>query len=77
MPRYSASYPQLRMATLMNLDSRMMVDASFGPFATSEQDLAKDLWPAVPDHGLTIVDRGFSRFTAWSRTPIVPPASRS
>ena len=41
-----------------------IVDASFGPYATSEQDLATKLWPSIPDESLTIVDRGFSRFLA-------------
>ena len=66
-----------RSAALVRLDRRSAGGHAQGPFATSGQDLAKNLWPAVPDHSLTIVDRGFSRFTAWSGTPIVPPASRS
>lgn len=54
-----AGYPQLRLACLMNLETRLLVDACFGPYATSEHELAKPLWTSVPDHSLTILDRGF------------------
>ena len=61
-----AGYPQLRLACLLNLQTRMLVDAEFGPFSTSEQKLASSLWPSIPDDSLTLVDRGFSEFLAWS-----------
>lgn len=54
-----AGYPQLRGACLLNVGSRMLLDAHFGPYATSEHELAADLWASVPDRSLTIVDRGF------------------
>lgn len=61
-----SGYPQLRLACLLNLQSRMLVDAEFGAFATSEQTLASSLWPSIPNNSLTLVDRGFSEFMAWS-----------
>jgi len=61
-----AGYPQLRLACLLNLQTRLVVDAGFGPFATSEQTLSSSLWPSIPDNSLTLVDRGFSEFLAWS-----------
>ena len=54
-----AGYPQTRIAVLMNLRSRMLADAAFGPFATSELALAKLLRPSIPGNSLTIFDRGF------------------
>ena len=54
-----AGYPQARLACLMNLETRLLVDASFGPYATSEHELARSLWDSVPDNSLTILDRGF------------------
>ena len=54
-----AGYPQLRLACLMNLGTRLLVDARFGPYAMSEKELAADLWASVPAKSLTILDRGF------------------
>jgi len=54
-----AGYPQLRLACLMNLGTRLLVDARFGSYATSEKELAAELWASVPAKSLTILDRGF------------------
>lgn len=61
-----AGYPQLRLACLMNLGTRMLVAARFGPFATSEQELAAALWPSVPPKSITILDRGFVDYTQFA-----------
>lgn len=60
-----AGYPQLRMACLLNLGTRMVVDAAFGPYATSEQELALRLWPQLTDFSVTILDRGFVSFALF------------
>ena len=52
-------YPQLRLAGLMNLSTRLLVDARFGPYETHELDLARPLFDLVPSDSLTIVDRAF------------------
>ena len=54
-----AGYPQMRVAALMNLSNRLLADASAGPWSTSENELASNLWEQVPDDSLTINDRGF------------------
>ena len=59
-----AGYPQVRIACLLNLGTRLLAAAAFGPFATSEHELAKSLWERVPDNSLTILDRGFINFEA-------------
>src|SRR2546430_1210862 len=43
----------------MVLRSHLIVAASFGPYAAAELSYAEDLWPLIPDHSLTVVDRGF------------------
>ena len=43
-----------------------MVGAQFGPFATSEQELARTLWPSIPSRSLTILDRGFIDYTNFA-----------
>ena len=62
-----AGYPQLRLCTLMSLDTRLLVAARFGPFVRSEQDLATELWPSLVDHSLTIVDRGFVNYRVFAK----------
>lgn len=61
-----AGYPQLRLACLMNLGTRMLVAARFGPYATSEQELADALWPVVPAKSITILDRGFVDYAQFA-----------
>lgn len=57
-----AGYPQLRLATLVDLSSRLLLGAEFGPFAVSENKLASGFLEKIPAHTLTIVDRGFYAF---------------
>lgn len=61
-----AGYPQARIATLMNLETRLLVEAAFGPYATSEQVLASELWDRLPDNSLTILDRGFINYAVFA-----------
>jgi len=58
-PRGESAYPLVRMAALMALRSHLLVAASFGPFGIGELTYAEDLWQAVPDNALTILDRNF------------------
>lgn len=55
----TSGYPLVRMVTLMALRSHILAGAQFGPYATAEGPLATALWPLVPDHSVTLVDRGF------------------
>ena len=55
----TSGYPLARMVTLMALRSHILAGAQFGPYATAEGTLAEALWPQVPDHSVTLVDRGF------------------
>lgn len=55
----TSGYPLVRLVTVMALRSHILAGARFGPHATSEGVLAEELWPLIPDHSLTMVDRGF------------------
>lgn len=57
-----AGYPQARLVALMNLDNRMLAGARIGAFATSERELAADLWQQIPDHSITLIDRGLTSY---------------
>jgi hypothetical protein len=61
-----AGYPQLRLAALMNLRSRLLIDAAFGPYAVGEHSLAASLWGQVGDHSLTIIDKGFTSYALFA-----------
>lgn len=54
-----ASYPQLRLLTLTSLSTHLIRDAVFGEYGKNEMRYAKDLLPSIPDHSLTVLDKGF------------------
>lgn len=54
-----ASYPQLRLLTLTALATHLVRDAVFGEYGKNEMRYARDLLQAVPDHSLTVFDKGF------------------
>lgn len=54
-----ASYPQVRGATLTHIPTHLVVDARFGPYATSEKTFAMELVESIVDDSLTVVDKGF------------------
>ena len=58
-PRGLAAYPQLRLVCLAALRSHLIAAASFGPYSTGENTYAANLWSAVPDRSLCILDRNF------------------
>ncbi len=55
-----SGYPQVRVAALMNLDTRMLVDAAIGGYRTSEIKLSRKLWERIEDNSITLLDRGFA-----------------
>jgi hypothetical protein len=57
-----AGYPQLRLVALSVLRHHVLAAAAFGPYRTSEQTLAAQLWTQLPDHSLVILDRGFGAY---------------
>lgn len=61
-----AGYPQLRLAALLNLSTRLISDLRFGPYSTSEQHLASQLWTNLPPTSLTILDRGFVNYAVFA-----------
>jgi hypothetical protein len=62
-----AGYPQVRLCTLMDLDNRLLVNATFGAWDEFEQDLATELWPSLPDKSLTILDRGYVNYRVFAK----------
>jgi hypothetical protein len=66
--RGESAYPLVRFVGLMALRSHQLVSVAFGPYATSEVAYAAELWPAIPDDSVTIVDKGF--FSAAILVPL-------
>ena len=55
----TAVYPEVRMACLLDIRSRLLVDARFDSYVTSEYALAQSQWATVPAHSVVIIDKGF------------------
>jgi hypothetical protein len=53
-----ASYPQVRAVTLTAVPTHLVVDVAFGRYDTNEMLYAKTLVPGIPDHTLTVFDKG-------------------
>ena len=62
------AYPQARLVALFALRSHLLVRASFGPYNVGEATYARDLWSALPDHSLCVVDKNF--FAAHALLPL-------
>lgn len=57
--RGESAYPMVRAVALMALRSHLLAAVSYGAYEIGELTYAADLWPSVPDHSLTLVDKGF------------------
>lgn len=53
------SYPQVRMCSLMEVSSHLLLDSAFDGRHVGEMSLAQQLLPAVPEQSLTLFDRGY------------------
>jgi hypothetical protein len=63
----NASYPQLRLVALMVLRSHLLAGLALGPGSSGESRLAEPLIAPLPDHSLTILDRGFLSYALLHR----------
>jgi hypothetical protein len=62
------AYPQLRLVAVFALRSHLLLRASFGPYGVGEATYARELWSALPDRSLCIVDKNF--FAAHALLPL-------
>jgi hypothetical protein len=53
-----SGYPMVRIVGLMTARSHILSAFRFADYRTGEVTLASELWREVPDHSLTLVDRG-------------------
>jgi hypothetical protein len=60
--RSAGAYPQLRLVALMVLRAHLLADIVPGSYHTGEQTLAQELWNRLPDHCVTVVDKGFINY---------------
>ena len=54
-----SSYPQIRMCSLMEVSSHLLLDSHFDARKVGEMSLAQQLISSVPDNSLTLFDRGY------------------
>lgn len=58
----NAAYPQVRVLALMVLRSHLLLDLAFGPYHSSELQLAEPLLAKLPQRSLLLMDRGFANY---------------
>lgn len=54
-----ASYPQVRAVSLTAIPTHLVGDMAFGAYDQNEMLYAKTLLESIPDHSVTVFDRGF------------------
>ncbi|WP_271408194.1 IS4 family transposase [Pseudomonas sp. Q1-7] len=52
-------FPMLRLVALMNVRSHLILDAQLSPYRRSEMRLADAFVQQIPDHSVTLFDKGF------------------
>ncbi|AZE54602.1 Transposase [Pseudomonas synxantha] len=52
-------FPMLRLVALMNVHSHLLLDAQLSPYRRSEMRLADEFLQQIPDHSVTLFDKGF------------------
>lgn len=52
-------YPILRLVSLMNTRSHIMLDAQISPYRKGEIRMAESFVSRIPDHSVTLLDKGF------------------
>ena len=61
----TGAFPQLRLVGLLENGTHVIVGAEFGPYATSEHELAATVLPRLTGEMLCLADRGFLGFDLW------------
>ena len=54
-----ASYPQVRAVTVTAIPTHLVADMAFGEYGQNEMRYAHALIERIPDHSLTVFDKGF------------------
>lgn len=52
-------FPMMRLVALMNVRSHVILDAQLSPYRRSEMRLADEFLQQIPDHSITLFDKGF------------------
>src|SRR5690606_41963958 len=56
----STPFPMMRLVALMNVRSHVILDAQLSPYRRSEMRLADEFLQQIPDHSITLFDKGRS-----------------
>ena len=63
--RSQSAFPQARIAALINTRTRILAGLSAGAYDKGELTLLQPLWGLIPDHSMTLVDRGLHSWWAF------------
>jgi len=61
----TGAFPQLRLVGMLENGTHVIVGAEFGPYGTSENELAVAVLPRLTGEMLCLADRGFLGFDLW------------
>lgn len=61
----TGAFPQLRLVGLLENGTHVITGAEFGPYGTSENELAAAVLPRLTGEMLCLADRGFLGFDLW------------
>jgi hypothetical protein len=60
------AYPQARLVCLLNVATRLIEAARFGPYATHERVLAEELFQELPERSVLLLDRGLFSYRVFA-----------
>lgn len=73
--RATSGYPQVRVAALLSITSRVLAGLSVTAYCQGELTAAEALWPLVPENSLTILDRGYLSFWLFHQFQQTSPSA--
>jgi hypothetical protein len=54
----ASAYPMLRVVALMEARTHLLSAVRISPIGEHERHLADDMWPEIPEHSVTLLDKG-------------------
>ena len=53
------AYPKVRLVASLDVRTRLLADASFGPVKKQESEMSEEIFARLPDNSICLLDRGY------------------
>ena len=53
------AYPKVRLVASVDVRTRLVADASFGPIKKQESEMSEEIFSRLPDNSICLLDRGY------------------